>query len=266
MGALLDIAHVSKVFTGRMGRIRAVNDLNLCLEGKPRLITVAGESGSGKSTAAQMILGFLKPTEGAIIYKGINPYSASRAQLKLFRREVQAVFQNPFETFNPFYRVDHVFALTISKLGLAKRKSDRNDLVESVLRAVQLKPDQVLGKYPHQMSGGQLQRVSIARALLPKPALIVADEPVSMVDASLRLRILKHLMMLKNEHQISIIYITHDLSTALQISDEVLIMYQGQVVERGDAEAVIHKPQHSYTKMLVQAIPVPDPKVKWLAT
>jgi peptide/nickel transport system ATP-binding protein len=114
------------------------------------------------------------------------------------------------------------------------------------------------------MSGGQLQRVSIARALLAKPKLLVADEPVSMIDASLRLRILEHLTMLKNKHHINIIYITHDLSTALQISDLVLIMYKGQVVERGDPESVILSPQHPYTKLLVESVPVPDPEVKWL--
>ena len=264
MTALLDVDHVSKVFSGRMGVVRAVSDLTFSLNDKPRLVTVAGESGSGKSTAALMILGFLKPTSGAIRYKGIDPYAAHSEHLGVFRREVQAVFQNPFETFNPFYKIDHAFTLTINKLGLAKSKSERDSLVTSALKAVQLDSHKVIGKYPHEMSGGQLQRVSIARALLAKPKLIVADEPVSMIDASLRLKILEHLMMLKDSQHVNIIYITHDLSTALQISDTVLIMYKGQVVEQGDPESVIQNPKHPYTKLLVESVPVPDPDVKWL--
>jgi len=264
MTALLDANHVSKVFSGRMGMVHAVSEFTLSLDGKPKLVTVAGESGSGKSTVALMLLGFLKPTNGTIRYEGIDPFAASGKQLRVFRREVQAVFQNPFEAFNPFYKIDHAFTLTIKKFGLAKSKNDKKELINSALRSVQLDPDKVIGKYPHEMSGGQLQRVSIARALLAKPKLLVADEPVSMIDASLRLRILEHLIMLKDNHHVNIIYITHDLSTALQISDLVLIMYKGKVVEQGDSESVILNPRHPYTKLLVESVPVPDPEVKWL--
>lgn len=265
MAELLNIERVTKVFTGRMGVIRAVYDLSLVLAEKPKLVSVAGESGSGKSTLALMVLGFLKPSTGAIRYRGVDIYASGVVGLETFRREVQAVFQNPFEAFNPFYKIDHAFNLVIQKFRLAQSKSEKLDLVHMVLKTVQLEPDKILGRYPHEMSGGQLQRVSIARALLAKPKLLVADEPVSMIDASLRLRVLRHLVTLKETYGVNIIYITHDLSTALQISDEVLIMHRGQVVERGDAVSVIQNPQHPYTRLLVESIPVPDPAVKWLS-
>jgi peptide/nickel transport system ATP-binding protein len=264
MVALLDIERVTKIFSGRMGVTRAVHDLSMVLDEKPKLVSVAGESGSGKSTLALMVLGFLKPTSGAIRYKGLDIHASGAVGAETFRREVQAVFQNPFEAFNPFYKIDHAFNLVIQKFRLARAKGERLDLVHGVLRTVQLEPGKILGRYPHEMSGGQLQRVSIARALLAKPKLLVADEPVSMIDASLRLRVLRHLVTLKEKYGVSIIYITHDLSTALQISDEVLIMHRGEVVERGDAVSVIQTPQHPYTKLLVESIPVADPSVKWV--
>jgi ABC-type oligopeptide transport system ATPase subunit len=264
MVALLDIERVTKIFSGRMGVTRAVHDLSMVLGEKPKLVSVAGESGSGKSTLALMVLGFLKPTSGAIRYKGLDIHASGAVGAETFRREVQAVFQNPFEAFNPFYKIDHAFNLVIQKFRLARTKGERLDLVHGVLRTVQLEPGKILGRYPHEMSGGQLQRVSIARALLAKPKLLVADEPVSMIDASLRLRVLRHLVTLKEKYGVSIIYITHDLSTALQISDEVLIMHRGEVVERGDAVSVIQTPQHPYTKLLVESIPVADPSVKWV--
>ena len=264
---LLDIQNVTKIFgSGLLSKdeVIAVENVSLMLpEGDARIITIAGESGSGKSTLGLMTLGFLEPDNGAIHYKGNDIYHMRGNSYASFRREVQAVFQNPFEAFNPFYHVDHTFDLVIKKFKLASDRNEIREMVEAALNVVRLDPENTLGKYPHQLSGGQLQRIMLARAFLLKPRIIVADEPVSMIDASLRAIVLDIMVELKEQFGISQLYITHDLSTALQISDELLIMYQGNVVERGDIEAVIENPQHPYTQLLIQSIPTPDPTEKW---
>jgi peptide/nickel transport system ATP-binding protein len=210
-----------------------------------------------------MMLGFLKPTSGTIRYKGDDIYQLRGDNFARFRHEVQAVFQNPFETFNPFYKIDRLLHLATRKFSLAKSQGDASSLIERALRLVDLDPSYVLGRYPHELSGGQLQRISIARCFMIKPALLIADEPVSMIDASLRIRVLRHLLRLKQEQGTTIVYITHDLSTALQISDEVLIAYKGSIVEKGPAANVIQTPSHDYTRRLIAAIPVPDPSIRW---
>jgi peptide/nickel transport system ATP-binding protein len=202
-----------------------------------------------------MVLGLLRPTMGSITFRG--------SAVDHPRREVQAVFQNPFEAFNPFYRVDHPLDLVISRFGLAERRSDAKALKEAALRAVQLDPQQTLGRYPHQLSGGQLQRLMMARAILVRPAILVADEPVSMVDASLRVLVLDSMLRLKESHGISQLFITHDLATALQVSDELLVMHEGRVVESGDPLTIIRDPQDPYTRSLVSAIPSGDPRGRW---
>jgi len=266
---LLQVEHVSKVFSAGFFNNRrqaAVDDVSLVLpDGVARTIALAGESGSGKTTLAQMIQGFLPPTEGHIAFQGQDVYAQNKlwANHTPYFQLVQTVFQNPFETFNPFYPIDHIFDLTIAHYRLADGRAEARKLIEDILQAVHLDPDEILGRYQHQLSGGQLQRLMIARALLLKPKLLIADEPVSMVDVSLRAMILDLMLDLKKEHGISIIYITHDLSTALQIADEILIMYQGSLVEAGDGQAVIQEPAHPYTQLLVQSIPLPDPSQKW---
>jgi ABC-type glutathione transport system ATPase component len=173
------------------------------------------------------------------------------------------VFQDPFEVFNPFYRIDHSFALALRLLERSGRGAERHATVRTALQQVQLDPDAVLGRYPHQLSGGQLQRIAIARAMLLRPRLLIADEPVSMIDASLRVLVLRELLELKQRLDVSILYITHDLSTALQVSDEILIARDGEIVERGEARAVIESPRHAYTRRLIESIPVPDPHQRW---
>jgi ABC-type oligopeptide transport system ATPase subunit len=261
---LLSIDNVSKVFGAGGDEVTAVNHVSHDITAvTPVLTTIAGESGCGKSTLAMMILGFLQPTTGTIRFKGQDIYALDRKGFTAFRREVQAVFQNPFETFNPFYQVDRLLHLTARKFKLSRNDHDATRLIEQALRLVDLDPSYVLGRYPHELSGGQLQRISIARCFLVKPRLLIADEPVSMIDASLRVRVLRHLVRLKEEAGTTIVYITHDLSTALQISDEVLIAYKGSVVERGSAAEVIQTPSHEYTRKLVAAIPIPDPDIRW---
>ena len=261
---LLSVQAVERIFSTAGTRVIAVKSMSLAIPCAPaRWVTLAGESGCGKSTLALMALGFLSPSRGQVLYRGADIYRLRGSAAHQFRREVQAVFQDPFEAFNPFYRIDHSFALALRLLGRRSGRVDRRAVVCAALQQVQLEPDRVLGRYPHQLSGGQLQRISIARAILLRPRLLIADEPVSMIDASLRVLVLRELLELKQSLGISILYITHDLSTALQVSDEILIARDGEIVERGEAQAVIETPQHDYTRLLINSIPVPDPHEHW---
>jgi peptide/nickel transport system ATP-binding protein len=265
---LLEIRNLTKVFTqqsigGSKRETVALQDFNLSIPASPATITtIAGESGSGKTTLANLVLGFVKPTAGQIIYEGQDLSNATPRQLKEYRRSVQAVFQDPFGVYNPFYRVKHVFDLVNRSFGLARSRSEARDRIEEALNTVGLHGEDVLRKYPHQLSGGQRQRIMMARAYMVKPKLIVADEPVSMVDASLRASILDVMLRLKDSG-ISFLYITHDLSTAYQIGDQIYILFQGIVAEKGTTTAVIDNPKHPYVQLLVNSVPVPDPDVKW---
>lgn len=262
---LLEIRNATKIYHQRGNReVVALQDFNLNIPKAPAsIITIAGESGSGKTTLAQLVLGFTTLTSGQIIYNGQDVTSADAKQQRAYRREVQAVFQDPFGVYNPFYRVEHVFNMVIHNFKLARNKTDARALTEQALNAVGLYGEDVLRKYPHQLSGGQRQRIMMARAYLIKPKLIVADEPVSMVDASLRASILDVMMRLKEEMGISFLYITHDLSTAYQIGDRIFILYQGTIAEKGNTVDVIDQPHHPYVQLLVDSVPVPDPNVKW---
>ena len=267
MTALLEARNLRKVFSSGTfvkQQTVAVDGISLTVEESPPSITaIAGESGSGKTTLARMLVGLLDATEGEIIYKGQATHNMTRAERRQFRREVQTIFQDPFEVYNPFYKVDHVLTTPLSEYGLAKSKREARQLIGESLEEVGLRPDEILGRYPHQLSGGQRQRIMVARTLLLRPRIIVADEPVSMVDASLRATILEELRDLNQNHGISILYITHDLTTAYQIADNIIVMYQGRVAEAGDVELVINDPQHPYTRLLVESIPQPDPALQW---
>ncbi|MBX3011304.1 MAG: ABC transporter ATP-binding protein [Caldilineaceae bacterium] len=264
---LLEIRNVTKIYgSGLLGRhsAPALDNFSLTFaEGQPKITTIAGESGSGKSTLANLALDFIHPSSGQILYKGRDITQMSRQERFQFRREVQAIFQDPFGTYNPFYKVDAVFNMVISKFKLAKDRRAARKLAEEALEVVGLRPNEILGKYPHQLSGGQRQRIMVARAFLLKPRLIVADEPVSMIDASLQMRILDIFRNLKEVYGISFLYITHDLSTAYQISDDIYILYSGAVMETGAIDGVIQNPRHPYTQLLVNSITVPDPDIRW---
>ncbi len=268
MPPLLEIKDATKIYGGGLlstGPVTvALQDYNLTIDDSPATITtIAGESGSGKSTLANLVLGFVKLTSGQIMYRG-KDLSAMTAQDRLnYRREVQAVFQDPYAVYNPFYRVKHVFDLIIRNFKMARNAVEGREMIESALNIVGMRGEEVLEKYPHQLSGGQRQRMMMARAYMLKPRLIVADEPVSMVDASLRAMILDIMMRLKEEEGISFLYITHDLSTAYQIGDNIYLLYQGTIAERGETTRVIENPKHPYVQLLLDSIPVPDPTVKW---
>lgn len=261
---LLEIQNATKIYQQSGYDTVALQDFNLTIPESPAsIITIAGESGSGKTTLANLVLGFTKLTSGKIIFDGQDMSNANARQMKDYRRNVQAVFQDPFGVYNPFYRVEHVFNMVTQNFGLAKSKSAARDLIEESLNVVGLHGEDVLRKYPHQLSGGQRQRIMMARAYMVKPRLIVADEPVSMVDASLRASILDVMMRLKEEGGISFLYITHDLSTAYQIGDKIFLLYQGTIAETGNAVNVIDNPKHPYVQLLIDSVPKPDPNNRW---
>lgn len=267
---LLQIRDATKIYSsgGFLASSRksvvALDNFNMTIAESPATITtIAGESGSGKTTLANLVLGFIKLSSGQIIFDGEDITDMNNEQLKEYRRNVQAVFQDPFGVYNPFYRIDHVFDLVNKHFSLSDNQSEYRDMVEAGLNVVGLYGEDVLRKYPHQLSGGQRQRIMMARAYMIKPRLIVADEPVSMVDASLRASILDAMLRLRDDHNISFLYITHDLSTAYQIGDQIYMLYQGTTAERGSAMDVIDAPQHPYVQLLIDSVPVPDPTDKW---
>jgi peptide/nickel transport system ATP-binding protein len=270
MAPLLELRNVSKIYSqGLLSREQtiALDNLSLTLDdATPRIVAVAGESGSGKTTLSMLALGFIGATHGNVFYKGKDVEKLNKDEHLQYRREVQAVFQDPFAVFNPFYTIDHLLTVPIDKFKLTKSKKLARQMMEESLSAVGLRPDEILGRFPHQLSGGQRQRISVARALLLRPTLLVADEPVSMVDASLRATILESLRKLKKDYGISILYITHDLTTAYHISDSIIVLYRGGVMEAGDIDTVIKNPKHPYTKLLIDSIPWPDMNMRWGST
>jgi peptide/nickel transport system ATP-binding protein len=264
---MLELKAVGKVYGGGLFGARAnaaLRDVSLTFSAnRPRIVAVVGESGSGKTTLAQILLGFLSPSSGEVLYEGKDVARLDPTGQRAFRRSVQAVLQDPFSAFNPFYKVDHALTVPLRSFGLGTSDAERRQMMRDACEQVGLNPDDTLGRFPHQLSGGQRQRLMVARALMLSPRLIVADEPVSMVDASLRATILGNVAALRNNHGISVVYITHDLTTAYHIADSVLVLYRGHVVEAGDVEAVLKSPQHPYTQLLIDSVPWPDLTRKW---
>ena len=207
--------------------------------------------------------GILGPTSGQILYRGNDLAKLNPEQAKTYRREVQAIFQDPFASYNPFYKVDRIFSKPIAKFNLASNWTEVQEMINDAMNIVGLRPAEILGRFPHQLSGGQRQRLVVARAILLNPRLLIADEPVSMVDASLRAGILDTIRKLNRELGIYVLYITHDLTTAYHISDGIMCLYKGSVVEAGDVDLVIKTPSHPYTQLLVDSIPWPDITTQW---
>src|SRR5215472_6632891 len=266
---LIEAVDISKRFSGGLGResTLALAGLSLAVHaGTPSIIAVVGESGSGKTTLARLLLGLAEPTGGEVRYRGTDLRQLTREERRTFRRDVQAVFQDPYGVYNPFYRIDHVLWTPVRRFQLAASRAEARELIGEALRGVGLQPEEILGRFPHQLSGGQRQRVMVARALLLRPKLIVADEPVSMVDASLRATILSYLRRLADEHGISVLYITHDLATAYQVSDAIVVLYRAHVVEAGSVEPIVTAPQHPYTRLLISSNPRAEVTRDWLRT
>ena len=268
---LLDVRQVSRYFHigGLLNgtRIVAANGISFSLDtDKPEIFTFAGESGSGKTTLSRLLLHDLDPSEGSVFFEGqdLSKIRGRRAGME-FMKKVQPVFQNPFETFSPLRRVEDYLYDTAINFGMAKTHKDAVPVAEEALHLVGLSIEEVAKRYPHELSGGQIQRVAVARALIPKPRLILADEPVSMVDASLRMAIVNLFKKLRDEQGVSVIYITHDLATAYYISDRIAVMLRGYIVESGSVEAVLDRPLHPYTQLLKESVPKPAPedRVSW---
>lgn len=260
MTPLLEFKGVSKSY----GSMQALAPLDLVLDAqRPEIVTIAGESGSGKSTLANLALGFTLPTQGQILFQGQDIHALAAADRKALQRNMQAVFQDPFGVYNPFYRIQHVFDMVLRNFGLTDNQSEAEDRIEDALNRVGLRSADILRKYPHQLSGGQRQRIMMARAYLLKPKIIIADEPVSMVDASLRASILDVMMSLRDDDGISFLYITHDLATAYQVGDRIFLLYQGAVAEHGPAAQVITGPKHPYVQLLIDSVPKADPAQRW---
>ncbi|WDR02314.1 ABC transporter ATP-binding protein [Devosia algicola] len=260
MSTLLAVNDVSKHFSmgGLLSRrsVAAVQDARFSIEAdKAEIFTIIGESGSGKTTLARMILGLERPSSGTIQFRGqtVNA-KADRAARLAFMAAVQPVFQNPFEAFNPLKRIDRYLESTARRFLKLSDQTEIDKAMDGALQKVGLSLAEVKGRFPHEMSGGQLQRAAIARALIPNPPLLIADEPVSMVDASLRMSIVNLLKSLRDDLGVSVIYITHDLATAYYISNRLIIMQRGRIVEMGDARAVLENPEHPYSRLLKASV------------
>jgi len=254
---LLEVRNLTKIFTVgflRRKEIVAVKDISFNIK-ESEFVSLVGESGSGKTTTARMILRLLRPTSGSVVFKDRDVWSLRTLNdLRWYWRQVHGIFQDPFASFNPLYKVDRVLYQVFTLLG--DNDADKESLVNEALKEVGLRPEEVLGRYPHELSGGQRQRLMIARCYLLKPKLILADEPISMIDASTRAGILQLFSKLRDEHKTSIIFITHDLGLAYYVSDRVLIMHKGSIVEEGSPEEIMEHPQHPYTKRLREDVPL----------
>ena len=263
MEKLLEVEQLTKVFTLGSAisrdRITAVDDISFHI-GAGEIFALAGESGCGKSTTARIIMGFEQPTAGVIIHSGKRE---TKNEKVWFTEGIQAVFQDPFSTFNPLRPVENYFFDTVHNYKLAKGRQQAIDYIDQKLRLVGLTYDDLSGRYPSEFSGGQLQRISIARALLTNPQLLIADEPVSMVDASLRMSIVNLFKKLRDELGVSVLYITHDLATAYYVCDRIAIMFRGDIVEMGTVEQVLMTPKHPYTQLLRASIPEADTARRW---
>jgi len=253
---------LSQVLSRKHRRVvKAVDGINFTVHSK-EIFGIVGESGCGKSTTSRLAVRLLEPTDGKIIFLGQEITHLKGARLRKLRRDMQIVFQDPYSSLNPRMTVRQLLNEPLLIHGLAESKIEMDATVKETLISVGLSPPETfLPKFPHEMSGGQRQRVAIARALITRPKFVVFDEPVSMLDVSIRAGILSVLDDLRNKYELSQIFITHDLAVARQICNRIAVMYWGKIVELGPTEEVISHPYHPYTKALLSAVPVPDPDV-----
>lgn len=266
---LLTIEDVSKIFYIREGfsslEFHAVDSASVVIDAdNPEILAIVGESGSGKTTLARMVLGMEQPSSGVMQYKDRVLTELSNHEMRnWFYKEVQPVFQDPFAAFSPLKQIDHYLYETVKNYKMARGRAEIENYIDEVLQEVGLSFAEIKGRYPNELSGGQAQRVAIARALITRPSLIVADEPVSMLDASLRMSVVNMFRKLKEENEVSVIYITHDLATAYYAGDRVAVMLRGWIVEMGPAEEVLGNPLHPYTQNLKISIPTINTSEEW---
>jgi len=264
-GAILEAVHLRKIFPvrnwnplGQKLAVQAVEDASLALY-PGRATALVGESGSGKTTVARILAGLYEPSAGIIRFRGELIKLTGSQVLRRYRRHVQLIFQDPFSSLNPVHTVRYHLARPLYIHGHAHNAAQETQQALALLNRVSLSPaEQFIQKYPHQLSGGQRQRVAIARALAARPEVLLADEPVSMLDVSIRLDILNLLLRLKEEEQLALLFITHDIASARYFAEDTQVMYAGQMVEGGPSEEIIQRPKHPYTQLLLSAAPDPD--------
>jgi ABC-type oligopeptide transport system ATPase subunit len=252
-GALLDVSGLTRTFGFGSRAVAAVDHVSFSIQ-PGEIVALVGESGSGKSTLARLLLRLLDATQGTISLAGRDVTHLRGASLKRYWREVQAVFQDPFSSFNQFFPTKRLLYGSLGVLEHQPRGAEREGRIAEAIERVGLGAD-LLDKWPHQLSGGQRQRMMLARALLLRPRLLIADEPTSMLDASLRVTILNLLRELRDEHGMTVLFITHDLGQAGYVSDRVLVMSKGELVESGTTDDVLWNPQHEYTRKLLADVP-----------
>ncbi len=254
----ISIENLSKTFHTNMGDVQAVSDVSFNLQ-KGSIVGLVGESGSGKTTLGRCILRLIEPSSGSVNLEGNNLLELSNKKLREIRKRMQIIFQDPFSSLNPRMRIKDIIAEGIKVHDKLSSENERFNRVAELMEEVGLQSDQ-MSRYPHEFSGGQRQRVGIARALAVNPEFIVADESVSALDVSVQAQILNLMLSLRDKHNLTILFIAHDLSVVEYLCDQVVVLYLGKVVESGNAKDVYSNPQHPYTKALMSAVPVPDPK------
>jgi peptide/nickel transport system ATP-binding protein len=254
VSAALEVRNLSKQFK----KLLCVDDVSFTL--RPGTITaLVGESGSGKSTVARVLVRLHEPTAGTVRFEGKDATKrSSRRDVRRYRSQVQMIFQDPFGSLNPVRTIRHHLERPLRVHGIVPRRESGERVCELLASVGLVPPEKYAAKYPHELSGGQRQRVAIARALAVEPAVILADEPISMLDVSIRIGILNLMLDLKERRGIAFLYITHDLASARYVADEVLVMYAGQIVEQGPTDAVLGEPLHAYTQLLLSAVPDPN--------
>ncbi|MEZ4680724.1 MAG: ABC transporter ATP-binding protein [Caldilineaceae bacterium] len=260
---LVELQNLQVYFPVRKGffgtkLVKAVDGVSLTVQ-RGEVVAIVGESGSGKTTLGRAALGLLKPTAGTVFVRGQRLSTLGAVELKAFRRRAQVIFQDPFATIDPYMTIYESVAEPLVIHGIGD-ETERRRRVLQALRDVRLTPaEEIAGRYPHMLSGGQRQRAGIARALVLEPEYILADEPVSMVDASSRAEVLYLLRELRTRFDITFLYITHDIATARHFAQRIVVMYLGRVVERGPAATIVDQPRHPYTQALIAAVPEPNP-------
>jgi len=270
MSVIVDVEHLKKyfpvqksffekLFTRTTGYVKAVDDISFSVR-KGEVFTLAGESGCGKTTTGMLLAMLLEPSDGRILFEGEDIAGLKSEELRLLRRRIQIIFQDPYASLNPRMRIGEAVGHPLEIHGLATGTAKTKKVLEMLEKVGLTPPERFVGLYPHQLSGGQRQRVAMARSIILRPEFIVADEPVSMLDVSLRTVLIDLMMDLRKELELTYLFITHDLAVAKYISDRIAIMYLGKIVETGDKEEVFSNPLHPYTEALLSAVPVPDPE------
>ncbi|MEM2987386.1 MAG: ABC transporter ATP-binding protein [Nitrososphaerota archaeon] len=250
---------LSSIFGGPELYVHAVDNISFNIK-KGEIFGLAGESGCGKTTTGRAILRLVEPTSGSIIFNGEDILKLNKEQLKPFRKRMQIIFQDPYESLNPRMTVYDILSEPLDIHEITEDPNEKKEIIAKALEEVEISPpEDFMDRYPHELSGGQRQRVAVARALILKPEFIVADEPVSMLDVSIRAEVLNLMLKLRDEHKISYLFITHDLAIGRHMSERMGIMYAGKIVEMAESEKLVNEPLHPYTQALMAAVPSPDP-------